>query len=71
MDFICGFWTGGDSNTSKRLEGTPAEKHNIAAADSESKQERTIEQESHPVSLLPHLKIVAIMAVKQAQEASL
>lgn len=47
--------SGSDPNTSKRLEGTPAEKHNKAAQDSESKQARTAEQESHPVSL-PYTK---------------
>lgn len=41
---------GGDSDSSERLEDTPAEKHKKAAEDSESKQARTQEQETNPVS---------------------
>ena len=40
---------GSDPNTSQRLDNTPAEKHNKAAKDSESKQARTHEQETNPV----------------------
>ena len=49
-----GLLSGGDPNTKAHLEGTPAEKHNKAAQDSESKQKRVADQESHPVSP-PHL----------------